>query len=429
MAHADEARSAQWPISEYQASKYVWPKSTGKGVTVAVIDTGVRATHIDLAGQVLSGKDFAFGGDGETDHSPEGHGTAVASLIAAHGHGPSDADGIIGLAPGAKILPIGVGAGTGGGGTDYVPQAIRYAVDHGAQVINMSLGGATAPADEEQAIAYAEQHNVVVVAAAGNEGISVPQYPGSYPGVIKVGAVDQSGTLWPQSNTGGITVVAPGAGIVGDGAQSDTGYGKGDGTSFATAYVSAIAAIYRSAHPNLTAGQIVNYVIKTAIMPKGMTAPDSAYGYGIASPDLNMKVAAGPAAGPLPQATPSAGGGSSDGGSSAAPGTSTTASDSSSSGSMGIILGVLGGLVVLVIIIVVIARNRRGGGGGNGGAGGGGGQPGYPQQQQPQQAYQPPTGQYGGQSPYGQPPQAQNPYGGGNQPYPPQQNPYGNQGR
>ncbi|WP_052442912.1 S8 family serine peptidase [Streptacidiphilus neutrinimicus] len=422
-AHADTARNTQWALTDYKASQYVWPKSTGKGVTVAVIDSGVRATHVDLAGQVLPGTDFQFGGNGQTDHSPEFHGTLVASLIAGHGHGPNGEDGIMGLAPGAKILPIGIGPGNAGPGTDYTTKAIRYAVDHGAEVINMSIGGPDNDSVTEAAVAYAEEHNVVLVAAAGNDGISDPQYPASYPGVIKVGAVDKTGKLWSKSDTGGITVVAPGVSVLGDGGDSDTGYRMGDGTSFATAYVSAIAALYRSAHPNLTAGQIVNYIIKTAIPPNGMTTPDASYGYGIASPDLNMAVVPGPAAGPLPQSSPL------PSGTSASSGTTTTASGSSSGGSsMGIVLGVLGGLVVLVIIVVVIVRSRRGGGGGNGGAGGGGGQPAYVAQGQQPQAYQPPTGQYGGQSPYGQAPQ-QNPYGGGNQQYPPQQNPYGNQGR
>jgi type VII secretion-associated serine protease mycosin len=433
MAHGDDARNTQWALSVYQAGKYVWPKSTGKGVTVAVIDSGVRATHVDLTGQVLSGTDFQFGGNGQTDHSAEFHGTLVASLIAGHGHGPNGEDGIKGLAPDAKILPVGVGPGDANalGGTNHVPQAIRYAVDHGAQVINMSIGNGNSDQTEESAVAYAEQHNVVLVAAAGNDGADVKEYPASWPGVIKVGAVDKTGNIWNQSDTGGITVAAPGVRVLGDGGDSDTGYRMGDGTSYATAYVSAIAALYRSAHPNLTAGQIVNYIIKTAIMPKGHTAPDPGLGYGIASPDLNMTVPPGPAAGPLPQATdplkqPSPG-------SNSAPGTTSTASSSGGS-ALGIIIGVLGGLAVLVIVIIVVVRNRRGGGGGNGGAGGGGGQPGYPaypQGQQPQpQAYQPPTGQYGGQNPYGQPPQQQNPYGGGSQPYPPQQNPYGgNPGR
>ncbi|SEL67074.1 Serine protease, subtilisin family [Streptacidiphilus jiangxiensis] len=408
--------------SGYDAAKVVWPHTTGKGITVALIDSGVRATQVDLRGQILQGTDFAFGGNGQTDHSPEGHGTQMASVIAGHGHGPNGEDGIMGLAPGVKILPIGIGTGVQGQGQDYVPQAIRYAVDHGAQVINMSIGSAGADPVEESAVAYAEQHNVVLVAAAGNDGGNDKQYPASWPGVIKVGAVDKTGKLSSESQTGGITVVAPGVDILSDGAGSDTEMRMAHGTSDATAVVSALAALYRSAHPSLTAGQIVNYIIKTAILPKGLTAPDPGFGYGIASPDFKMAVDAGPAAGPLPQATDPLNQGGTGANSSASPDTSTTASGSgSSSSTIVIVLGALAALVVVVVVIVVIARSRRGGGGG-----GNSGGPGYPQAQpqyQPQpQAYQPPTGQYGQQPP-------QNPYNNGGQQYPPQQGYGGNQGR
>ncbi|MEY9878112.1 subtilisin family serine protease [Streptacidiphilus sp. MAP12-33] len=426
-AHADQARDAQWAIgsSGYEAATAVWPHSTGKGVTVAVIDSGVRATQVDLRGQVLQGTDFAFGGNGQSDHSPECHGTAMASLIAAHGHGPGGQDGIMGLAPGAKILPIGVGRGVAGQGTNYVPQAIRYAVDHGAKVISISLAAAAPAPDEQAAVAYAERHNVVVVAGSGNDGSTTDMYPASDPGVIKVGAVDKTGNVWSGSNAGGVVVAAPGVDIVHDSCGSDTEMSKGSGTSDATAYVAAIAALYRSTHPDLTQGQIVNYIVKTAILPKGLTAPDSHYGYGIASPDLKMAVTPGPASGPLPQASAAAGSGSGAGdNSSASPGaTNTTASgsgSSSSSSGMMIVLGGLAAVVVIVVIVIIVVRSRRGGGGGGGTGGGGGAEPGYPTYPQgpqgyPQQApqgYQPPTGQYGQQPP--------NPYGGGGQPYPPQ---------
>ncbi|WP_037605199.1 S8 family serine peptidase [Streptacidiphilus rugosus] len=403
VAHADEARSAQWALSAYDATKSVWNHSKGKGITVAVIDSGVRASHIDLSGQVLAGKDFAFGGDGQTDHSPEGHGTCIASVIAAHGHGSNGARGIMGLAPEAKILPIGVGDGvTGSLGSDYLAPAIHYAVDHHAQVINISLGSADPSAADEAAVAYAEQHNVVVVTSSGNSGTSDKEYPGSYPGVIKVGAVDQSGKLWSQSNTGGVTVAAPGVGIVCDNDGNDTQMGKGDGTSLAAAYVSAIAALFRSAHPELTQGQIVNYIIKTADLPKGHTAPDPGFGYGIAWPYFDMKVDPGPAAGPLPQASAASSG---DSGSSSAPVAAAPGGSSGGGGSTGLILGGVGGLVVLGLVVALIARARRR-------PSAAGMPPGGPAPAQPYQPpYQPPTGQYQ-QQPYQSLP---------NYTYPPQQ--------
>ncbi|MEZ0065747.1 subtilisin family serine protease [Streptacidiphilus sp. MAP12-20] len=408
VAHADEARSAQWALRVYNAAKTVWPHSTGKGVTVAVIDSGVRASHVDLTGQVLQGTDFAFGGNGQTDHSPEGHGTCVASIIAAHGHGTNGVNGIKGLAPDVKILPIGVGTGEAGAtGTDHVAEAIRYAVDQHAQVINISLGSPIESPADEQAVAYAEAHNVVVVTPSGNSGTDGKEYPSSYPGVIKVGAVEESGHLWSQSNTGGVTVAAPGVGIVCDNDGSDTQMGKGDGTSFATAYVSAIAALYRSAHPQLTQGQIVNYVIKTALLPTSLTAPDAGFGYGIASPDFTTAVAPGPVAGPLPQATPAANG---DTSSSAAPVTTTADGSSGGGSSTGLLLGIVGGVVVLGLIIVVVARSRRGSGSNTLASGSE-----QPYQTAPQPS-QPPSGQYPGQN------QQQPPYQGlPNYTYPPPQ--------
>ncbi|WP_161791269.1 S8 family serine peptidase [Streptacidiphilus jiangxiensis] len=308
-AHADQARDAQWMLADYQAPQTVWPHSTGKGVTVAVIDSGVRASHMDLRGQVLPGTDFAFGGNGQTDHSAEGHGTGMASIIAGHGRGSHGADGVMGLAPGAKILPVGIGgSGQVGFGVDYVPQAIRYAVDHGARVICLSLGTPSAEPAQEAAVAYAEQHDVVLVAAAGNDGTTRKEYPASWPGVVKVGAVDERHRPWSGSNRGGVTVAAPGVHMVRDGAASDTQVVEATGTSDSTAVVAAIAALYRSAHPQLTAGQTIDYILETAVRSPDLSASDPALGHGIARPDLGRVLAAGPAAGPLPQATDPTGG-------------------------------------------------------------------------------------------------------------------------
>ena len=129
MAMADQTREDQWALKALNAES-VWKISQGSGVTVAVIDDGVNADHIDLSGNVLEGKDFVDGGS-LTPDSGDSHGTAMASIIAAHGHG-TDA-GVIGLAPKAKILPI-----RDFGNENRYPTTIRYAVDHGASVINIS---------------------------------------------------------------------------------------------------------------------------------------------------------------------------------------------------------------------------------------------------------------------------------------------------
>lgn len=307
-ALADQVRDSQWPLAAFNASSRVWPLSTGKGVVVAVIDSGVRAIHVDLVGQVIPGRNFSYGGDGRKDYSSVGHGTAMASLIAGHGHGEGAADGVIGLAPKAKIIPLTIGLGSTSDEYSEMAAAIHYAVDQGSTVVNLSEAGSF-DARVQSAVAYAEAHDVVLVAGAGNDGLQADNYPAAYPGVVSVAAADQSGKVWPMSDYGpSLVLTAPGVHIVAAGANSDTEYRLSDGTSDATAYVSAAAALLRAKFPSLTAGQIINRLVQTAVNP---TAPpgnhsvvrDPHYGYGIIRPDLALSqtIPAGPASGPLPQ--------------------------------------------------------------------------------------------------------------------------------
>jgi type VII secretion-associated serine protease mycosin len=306
VAQADAARNKQWPLQAYGAASHIWPITTGKGQIVAVIDSGFRTTHVDLVGQFLPGKDFAPSSYNEAANAS--HGTMMASLIAGHGHGPGGSEGIMGLAPGAKILPLVVDVQNSNNDQE-IAGAIRYAVSHGAGVINMSFTDVMSSEFEQSAVAYAEAHNVVVVGASGNDGIQVDNYPGSYPGVVDVGGANQNGSIWSGSDYGPhIVLVGPGTDVLGDDSGTDTQYELGNGTSGATAYVSAAAALVRAKFPNLTAGQVINRLIKTAIDPSakpGQTTPDLHYGYGIARPDkaLTENIPAGPASGPLAQAT------------------------------------------------------------------------------------------------------------------------------
>ena len=236
-------------------------------VTVAVIDDGVDASHPDLKGNVLQGKDFI---DGDSDASPadgDSHGTAMAGDIAGHGHGAGGADGVKGLAPDAKILPLRDNGYTENG----LAPSIRYAVDHGASVINISLDVDRTDGDPElQAIRYALQHNVVVVSASGNEGKSGAEaigYPANYPGVVAVGAVKSSDEIWEKSNSGSnLMLSAPGYRIVSTSTDSG-GYEMGTGTSDSAAYVSAACALLREKFPNLTAGQLVNRPPQRPVSP------------------------------------------------------------------------------------------------------------------------------------------------------------------
>ncbi|WP_425828793.1 S8 family serine peptidase [Streptomyces fractus] len=401
-ASADRVRDDQWALSAFSADK-VWNEATGKGVTVAVIDGGFKTNHPDLTGQFLKGKNFIDGGNSvapDMNEDKPQHGTAMAGIIAGHGHGAGGASGVKGLAPDSKILPI-RGDGTKPG---IFGPAIRYAVDHGADVINISQGfwsSTESPRDiqeQREAIKYAADHEVPVVAASGNDGKTGDRYlnnPANQPGVVTVGAVESSGEIWSRSNYGPqLMLAAPGVKNVVAGLDAD-GYDLGNGTSDATAYTSAALALLKQKFPDLSAGQLVNRLVKTAGLPasaKGTSLPDEHYGYGFIQPlaALTKDIPAGSKNGPLKVDELNAAIAKAKGGSASAPSSSSpdAASDSSDSGgiSTGLIVGIAAGvLVILAIVVIVIVRSRKNNGGGpppppGGGWGGGGHQP-YPTQQ------------------------------------------------
>ncbi|GAO06741.1 S8 family serine peptidase [Streptomyces lydicamycinicus] len=395
VASADQVRKDQWPLTVFGVDD-IWKVSTGKGVTVAVIDDPVDGSHPDLKGSVLPGKSFLPGG-GTADHPNQEyeHGTAMASLIAGHGHGPAGSDGVKGLAPDAKILPVGIYLGNSSGVKKSYAEPLRYAVDHGAKVVNMSFEvyEDTSPA-EKAAVEYARKHDVLVVAASGNSGSSIPRNPSAVPGILAVGAMDIDLKVWKFSNYGShIRLLAPGVHIRSAGVEDP--YRLANGTSDATAYVSATAALLRQKFPDLTAGQIANRLVKTAILPdsmKGKKLPDPHYGYGIVNPwqALIKKMPAGSENGPLPALKD---------GSSKASGNgkgAQQATESDKGMSTGVIIGIVGGVVgllVVVLIVVLVVKKKSGrngpppgGPGGFGGPGGSGGfvpqppNPGYQQQ-------------------------------------------------
>ncbi|CAM5554991.1 type VII secretion-associated serine protease mycosin [Streptomyces viridochromogenes] len=368
MASADYVRDQQWVMDVFSVQD-TWAETQGQGVTVAVVDSGVDGDHPDLTGQVLEGKDFTGGSNAQEDKI--GHGTKMASIIAGHGHGPGGSDGVMGLAPKAKILPLRTLQTRKDRNLDDTwGAAVRYAVDRGAKVINLSFGndggGKTLSAGRD-AIAYAQAHDVVVVAASGNEGSVAVSEPAALPGVVSVGAVDKNADLWTDSNTGkGLTLTAPGVEIVGANNTMSNGYGVSSGTSEATAYVSATAALVRSKYPNLTAGQVINRLIKSAsfLGHKGLQAPDDEYGYGIIRPRqaVTMDIPAGPKKNPLGQLAAS----SVSSQSSKDAGSSTEAKKKSSSSSL-ILFGGVAAVVVIGVVALVVLRNRRSGGPGSGG--------------------------------------------------------------
>ncbi|WP_329174528.1 type VII secretion-associated serine protease mycosin [Streptomyces sp. NBC_01477] len=274
----------EWPLDSghFDAVK-AWTLSRGEGVTVAVIDTGVNAHHPDLTGRVLPGVDITQGAaNGQVDVSSDSHGTSVAGVIA--GNGGVTGHGMSGLAPAARILPVRV---SNGETITALPlaQGIVWAVRHGAGVINVSMGMTAADPQVREAVVFAEAHNVVMVAAAGNDGDTGNQaeYPAAFPGVLAVAGSDRMGGEWIHSESGPfVSLSAPATAIWS--VKSGGGYLTADGTSYAAPYVAAAAALLRAKYPEETAGQIIARLIGSADRPGGSTGRDDRFGFGIIDP-------------------------------------------------------------------------------------------------------------------------------------------------
>jgi type VII secretion-associated serine protease mycosin len=262
---------------------------SGKDVIVAVIDSGVDAGHPQLRGSVMPGWD-AFDRSGNGQEDCVGHGTAVASLIAAQ---PIPGTPFRGLAPGVKILPVRAsehldGDGSGRGTPTDLAHAIDEAVTRGARVINLSLVLAEDRPEVRRAIADALARDVVVVAAVGNahdpNGDKDPTpYPAAYKGVIGVGAIDENGGRYARSQTGDyVSLVAPGHQI--QVALPGDGYQLFEGTSMAAPFVSAAAAlVIQKFGPTISARQVAARLTATADPAPGPPgSPD--YGQGVLNP-------------------------------------------------------------------------------------------------------------------------------------------------
>ncbi|WP_241197057.1 type VII secretion-associated serine protease mycosin [Streptomyces sp. ADI91-18] len=285
-AHAETIREQQWHLNAMKADD-IWKISTGEGVTVAVIDTGVG--HLpELEGQVLPGKDFAtsgYEGDERTDYDK--HGTTMAAVIAGSGKHPSG-DGAFGLAPGAKILPIRVPQE--GGANRSWTAAIRYAADSDAKIINMSVVTAKEDPARLEAVKYALSKGKLIFAGAGNNGNTTNEvfYPAATPGVVGVGAVDADGAVTNESQHGPqVDLSAPGIGIV-TACGQETGLCTSHGTSDATALASASAALLWSAHPDWTNNQVLRVLLNTAGKPKGGAERNDYIGYGVVRPRIAL---------------------------------------------------------------------------------------------------------------------------------------------
>jgi hypothetical protein len=248
--------------------------STGAGVRVAVLDTGIDATHPDLQGQVLAGYDFV--NDDADPLDDHGHGTRMAGIIAAL---PNNGDGIAGIAPDAQLLAVKVLDAQGYGAYSAIAAGIIYATDNGARVLNLSLSGAVESAVLQDAVDYATAHGAIVIAATGNDGWDFPTYPAATRGVVAIGATDYNDAHAAFSNFGTwISLSAPGVEI----ATTSTahGYDLSSGTSPATAVASAVFALLLAAEPSLTHDAAIARVKENAI-DLGSNGWDRYYGWGL----------------------------------------------------------------------------------------------------------------------------------------------------
>jgi subtilisin family serine protease len=257
--------SAQWGLQRVGFPR-VWDQTRGSGSTVvAVLDTGVDPNQADLRGALLPGSNFVDPGAPSVDDN--GHGTAVAGIIAARAN---NHQGIAGVCWACAILPIKVLGADGTGDTAAVAAGIVRAADTGAHVISMSLGG---PADDstlDQAVAYALSSGAIVVAAAGNDGSSRRFYPAALPGVISVAATDESDRLYPWSDYGSwVQVAAPGCNPAPAGANS---YFLFCGTSSATPVVAGLAALALSTQERPDRDRIINTIEQSAVPDGTATA-------------------------------------------------------------------------------------------------------------------------------------------------------------
>jgi len=290
-AQADRIRDAQWHLKFLNVGE-AHTITQGAGVTVAVVDTGVDATHPDLIRNILPGGDLTPGRtDGRRDLI--GHGTAMAGLVAGHGRG---VNGILGIAPQAKILPVIVATGGSDVGGLYIEGGIRWAVLHGARVICTAFNSFDSP-DTIREIQFALNNDVVIVGGVGNLPADTEViYPAAYPGVLAAAGVDQASNHAATSTTGEQVVIAAPAVDV-PATWLDHEYRTSTGTSNAAAITAGAAALVRAKYPNLSAREVVHRLTATAD-DKGPPGRDPEYGYGV----LNLVKAL---TADVPPATPS----------------------------------------------------------------------------------------------------------------------------
>ncbi|MFV9503487.1 MAG: S8 family serine peptidase [Oscillochloridaceae bacterium umkhey_bin13] len=270
----DPGLADQWPLRQIRAAE-AWEITTGEPIIIAVLDTGVDERHPDLANKLLPGYNSLLGRPGALDDN--GHGTAVAGQIAAQS---DNAMGIAGICWGCTILPIKVLDYRGIGSTFSVAQGLRWAADNGARVINLSLGGSRPSQTLREAVQYATERGILVVAAVGNEAElgNAPSYPAAYPEVLAVGGVGPDDQVASFSNTGNyLGLSAPAS----SGLTTVPGgnYAPTTGTSFASPWVAGAAGLLLSLRPDLDWFDLA-CILQASADDLGSPGRDATYGYG-----------------------------------------------------------------------------------------------------------------------------------------------------
>ncbi|OEJ97892.1 hypothetical protein J116_006330 [Streptomyces thermolilacinus SPC6] len=364
----------------------MWKVSTGKGITVAVLDAGVDPTVPELRGKVQVGADLTADVTGGSKDGAETvqHGTNMAAYIA----GTGAAGGIKGLAPDARILSVKVATpGMKGmfGLAGPLSKAIRHAVDEGSRIINISMVTSSVTGQEAElqaAVDYALNKGTLIFAGTGNEGAELAEYPAVVPGVVAVGALDTKGKVAKFSNYGDhVALAAAGVELVGRCESDKARFCAKDGTSGATAIASASAALIWSAHPDWTNNQVLRVMMETA--GRNGPVPSKYIGFGGVRPakvllegqgdpgpaDVNPLLAArgqtpapGSSAAPQNSPSPESTGASGEGGPSKEPQAAPEAAARSEEGGFPLWAVVASAVAVVALIGVVVAvsvRSRR----------------------------------------------------------------------
>ncbi len=286
----DPERGRQWGLDLLEADD-AFEHGNACGQTIAVVDSGVDGDHPDLQGIVRTGKNMVSRGIGATDRS--GHGTEVAGVAAAGYH---NGRGISGMAPGARVLPIGIEDAAGQMRASDLAQAIRYAIRHDATVINLSLGGPVRSSNVEYWLERANEAGIAVIASAGNAfaNDNPTIWPAASPWTIAVGAVAPTGVWAPFSSTGRyVDLVAPGVAVLTTARGGH--YVAGNGTSLSAPFVTAAAAMLRAKDGALTPTQLRRLLIDSAT-DAGPAGWDPRFGHGVVDPGAALQAIAGPPA-------------------------------------------------------------------------------------------------------------------------------------